>query len=436
MTKLLMETTPNPKEGTTSDAVITEKFVPISGYMPDAYYKQMVLSYPDEKNVINFYYTKDNTHAYYVVKHMVENTDGEYVEYARIEGIGDIDKAVTEHALSISGYTYDMKMTEDNASSKYKVDGDGVTGKVTLDGLEMYIYYSRKPSGYIKRYVEYGTSKDLIESVTVIGKYGDSIYIDISKDQYKDEIQDHTKIQVGTVTYILESAPIVESTMGVVEDGNYQEIIFYYTAKKVKISYVPVCKTATENFGAVSLASEQAVTVDNLAGSTAMPAAGYRFVGWYDDEKCTNQVKESVWFKPHSLPETDTTYYALFEPILSELTIVKAGNDVSDTDTFLFRVKGEKGGTANIDLTVSITGQNSVTISNLPIGIYTITELTKWSWRYDDSDIEPIQVNVSEVTADYTNKITFTNVANFRTWLGGECVKENPFKTYVEPDTE
>ncbi|MBO5157989.1 MAG: InlB B-repeat-containing protein [Lachnospiraceae bacterium] len=430
MTKLLMETTPNPKEGTTSDAVITEKFVPISGYMPDAYYKQMVLSYPDEKNVINFYYTKDNTHAYYVVKHMVENTDEEYVEYARIEGIGDIDKAVTEHALSISGYTYDMKMTEDNASSKYKVDGDGVTGKVTLDGLEMYIYYSRKPSGYIKRYVEYGTSKDLIESVTVIGKYGDSIYIDISKDQYKDEIQDHTKIQVGTVTYILESAPIVESTMGVVEDGNYQEIIFYYTAKKVKISYVPVCKTATENFGAVSLASEQAVTVDNLAGSTAMPAAGYRFVGWYSEADCINRVSEEVQYRPTKLPGDDTTYYALFEPILSELTIKKVVTGISSTDTFLFRVKGEKGGTANIDLTVSITGTGSVTISNLPIGNYTITELTDWSWRYDNSGVVAYTESVSEVKENEKNEAIFTNNANSKAWLGGETIEDNQFKAY------
>ena len=54
---------PNPKIVTTKDAVVTEVFVPITGYMPDAYQKRLVLSANKEENVIIFYYTADTENA-------------------------------------------------------------------------------------------------------------------------------------------------------------------------------------------------------------------------------------------------------------------------------------------------------------------------------------------------------------------------------------
>ena len=70
------------KSGETSDAVITEKFVQIPGYAPDAYQKQLVLSANDSKNVLTFWYTKDETHAPLQIIHLIQNlTNDEYTEY-------------------------------------------------------------------------------------------------------------------------------------------------------------------------------------------------------------------------------------------------------------------------------------------------------------------------------------------------------------------
>lgn len=435
LTKLPMEQIDeNPKVGTTSAAVITEKFVPVSDYMPDAYYKQLILSYTPEKNVINFYYIKDEEHAHYAVKHMVENVDGSYSEYATVTGIGDINKEITEQALTLGGYKYDVELTEKkipviDGEKAYSVSKDGVTGTITLNGLEMYIYYSRKPSGYVKRYVEYGTDRDLIGPFTVTGHYKDLIYIDIQQE-------DKAEIEANGTKYVLVSDPIYSSTMGIVNEdvnGNlqYPEIIFYYTAKQVTISYVPVCKTVTEGFGKVSLANERAATAEGLSGCTALPASGYQFAGWYSDEACTNMVQEDVYFKPEELPENDTTYYALFEPILEDLTIEKTGDTVDASDTFLFKVKGTAGAAETVDLTVSITGKGSVTVKNIPVGKYTVEELTEWSWRYSVNE----WMKTVTVVEDGTNTVTFTNLKNSKAWLGGEQSRDNLFDAVVLTET-
>lgn len=442
LTKLPMEFTGDRKieyEGTTSDAVITKKFVYESGYMPDAFYKRLILSYPDEKNIINFYYTKDTEHAYYAVKHMIEVSDGVYEEYAYIQGVGDIGDNVTAKALAIGGYEYDRETTTKKNGTDCTVSTDGVQGKITLNGLEMVIYYKRAASGYKVRYVEYGTDiseekNDLQESETYTGRYGEPFKINPPQTITKKIGNSNDEI-----TYILQGDSTYESTMGILNKDDagkpiYPEIIFYYTAKQVQISYEAVCKTVNQNFGWVSIANERASTVSGLGGCTATPDTGFQFVGWYSDEACTNQVSKDTYYKPKTLPNDNTTYYALFEPILSELTIKKEGTNISDTDTFLFRVKGEKGGTANIDLTVSITGEGSVTISNLPIGTYTVTELTDWSWRYTADNSMPVSASVT-ISEGPDSTVTFTNSANSKAWLGGEAENSNFFAAYETPTT-
>ncbi len=62
-------------------AVVTEKFEQVSGYMPDAYQKRLVVNGTEGAvNEIIFYYTVDSTHAYYKITHYTQNTDGEKLD--------------------------------------------------------------------------------------------------------------------------------------------------------------------------------------------------------------------------------------------------------------------------------------------------------------------------------------------------------------------
>ena len=58
-------------------SVVTETFQQISGYMPDAYQKRLVLSANAGENVLTFWYTQDSENAYYMIVHWVQNLEGD-----------------------------------------------------------------------------------------------------------------------------------------------------------------------------------------------------------------------------------------------------------------------------------------------------------------------------------------------------------------------
>lgn len=75
---------------------------------------------------------------------------------------------------------------------------------------------------------------------------------------------------------------------------------------------------------------------------------------------------------------------------LGNLTVAKAGAEsIDENQTFLFRVTGN-----GVDVTVTVHGNDSVTLQNVPAGEYTVTELTEWSWRYTP-DIDEKSVTVT-----------------------------------------
>ena len=121
----------------------------------------------------------------------------------------------------------------------------------------------------------------------------------------------------------------------------------------------------------------------------------------------------------------------------TDLTIVKEGadTDLDQNQSFLFEIIGDPIDEmrADINMTVAICGNGSVTIRHLPVGTYTVTELTGWSWRYDVVNeegaavIDPV-VTVSlidpidgEVTVSFKNKRTETK------WLDGNDWCQNIF---------
>lgn len=98
------------------------------------------------------------------------------------------------------------------------------------------------------------------------------------------------------------------------------------------------------------------------------------------------------------------------------LTIVKAAADDSkpiDKDqTFVFHVKGKNN---NVDMQVVITGADKQVIKNLPVGEYTITEDTSWSWKY--TPVDNNQSVMEENIQDGAATVTFKNENKGTNWL-------------------
>ena len=388
-------------------SVVTETFRQIPQYMPDAYQKRLVLSIDEKENVLTFYYTKDDKHAYYIVTHWVQNVDGiGYTEYRSIQSPGEINTLIEEAALKLTGFTY-VGFTANNGDRQL---GDPASGTLTEEGLRLDLYYDRMLYSYTVKYLEYGTNNELYapETSEAIYRFGKTVSADAL------EIPGYTLVSATPQTRVIRTT------------GN--EIIFYYSEKSVTISYVPVPTGA----GQVSRGSEtvKAIT-DTAAGSTPMPENGYRFEGWYKDAACTQPV-DAAWVDAatkHLVPQKNNgiyesaTYYAKFVPNVADLTIQKTGaSDVDENQSFLFRIQGTDENTQGIDQIVSIHGNGKTTITALPVGSYKVTELTNWSWRYTPAQAEQTLTLTPEGAL-----LTFNNSRPKRFWLDGDNYKVNRF---------
>lgn len=114
---------------------------------------------------------------------------------------------------------------------------------------------------------------------------------------------------------------------------------------------------------------------------------------------------------------TDGCDYQFYVHIkVFDLTIVKAAADdskpIDEDQTFVFHVKGKNN---NVDMQVVITGANKQVIKNLPVGEYTITEDTSWSWKYTPTSKDQF-VTTSDIN-NGTATVTFENENKGTNWL-------------------
>ena len=93
-----------------------------------------------------------------------------------------------------------------------------------------------------------------------------------------------------------------------------------------------------------------------------------------------------------------------------DLTIVKsakAGTTIDPNQTFVFKVKNNDNGKT---MEIVITGEGQKTVKSLPMGSYTITEDTGWSWQYHPTaDTQTITVSETSKTVTFENAKTPTN---------------------------
>lgn len=413
-------------EKTVSDnrkAVVTETFVPVSGMMPDAYQKRLVVSAEEDAvNEIIFYYTQDTTHAYYKITHYTENLAKDsqgnrtWTEYASSQAVGDIGTTYTADPMTIPGFTYDSS-----------VDGTVASGELTANGLELKLYYTRNSYPYQVRYLEQGTGKQLAAPKGDTGKYG--------------QVVSERAIKIANYDAVAPTSQTLNIRIEEGAEAKLNIITFYYKEKEVTINYVAVGPEGATDFGSVSPTSEKVKVLSGTASgstATANKAPTFRFVGWYSDAECTNQLSTEAKYVPAKINNLNVsaTYYAKFEYNLTDLTITKTINRnesrLYGSQDFVFNVKSQDR-TVDIDVVVNVPAgetTGSVTIKGLTVGeTYIITENTGWSWRYNlqgaaapTGATGTVVYETGSSSATYTpngtnNQIIFTNNWVQAKWL-------------------
>ena len=243
------------KTGETSDAIITEKFKVITGYMPDSYQKRLVLSADPEKNVITFWYTKDEHHATIQKNYWIQNVDGNgysSMPYSEISAVGNIGTTYSADVITITGFTYNPNPA--NAHTEHPALASGV---LTAEGLELNMYYDRNAIAYTVKHVDANTN-ETIESKTGSALFGAQVIGNEGTFDGYMPIEDQPKqksIIIGTGT---------------------NEIIFYY---------YPCYYISHVQSGSLNNTDTIRLT-DSKANLTAAVTPGYLYGGTFDDEKC------------------------------------------------------------------------------------------------------------------------------------------------------
>lgn len=402
------------KTVTTRDAVITETFKQITGYAPDAYQKQLVLA--AEGNEIIFWYIKDDAHAPVQTIHWVQNIKGEkYAEYQKSTNLnGVIGNTYSETPLNITGFTFNGTKSNSN-------------GKLTEAGLVLNLYYDRIEYPYEFRFLEQGTDNELAKSVT-------------SNARYQAQVTQTAKAIPGYTLVSAENQAINIAIEDPADVASKNVKTFYYTEQVVDIKYQVV---GPDNCGTLDnyQESQLKVTTGTVKGAVPTAAEGFKFVGWYTDEACTQPVI-TTWVMNNKITPEKTkdlgnnvkgyeaaTYYAKFEADVADLTITKQGyNEIDGKQSFIFTVTGPDGFSKKI----VIQGNGTVVLKGLKIGTYTVTEDTAWSWRYTPRGGAEQTITLQ---AGKTNSVTYVNDRTNNKWLDGNAYCKNVFGTVIETDS-
>ena len=393
------------KVSVTSNNIVTESFVPIEGFLPDAYQKRLGVSSNSASNILEFYYTADSTHGIVLITHYTENVDDEgYTEYKHVtDPNGLLGDEYQAYYLDILGFT-----------KNEKAPGTLISSTLTIAGLHLKLYYDRNEYPYEFRFVDKETQAEIAPRVEGVSKYQNTVHYDaVPIEGYKLVSNTRQKIDIR-IEYDVEPSRNIA--------------YFEYTTKEdVTVNYAMV---GPDGAGQLSRESELITEGATALGSKATVNPGFKFIGWYFDADCKNavpkaQVSSDGTFLPvkNNKGEYDaTTYYAKFEYGITDLIISKSGVSTIDKDqSFVYIIKGlpSDDNTSDVEIVVTVAipegkTQGRTVVKALPSGKYTITEVEDWSWRYKKQSTQAMALESATYTVSFDSQRTIKN------WLDGQ----------------
>ena len=161
-------------------AVVTEYAETITGYLPDAYQKRLVVTAEGE-NVLTFWYTKDDTHALVYTAHILVRGGTETTtQESTVTGtIGQTYDAAPLDPIP-DGYVLDRITVNDQPW-----EGEGnPSGELTQDGLQFRFYYRYNRFHVYHQSTGWTTDYDVVENFDVTDTVNDGyLYGGLYTDQ-------------------------------------------------------------------------------------------------------------------------------------------------------------------------------------------------------------------------------------------------------------
>ncbi len=212
-----------------------------------------------------------------------------------------------------------------------------------------------------------------------------------------------TKTPVGVSNFSVDTA---KSTLSITLDADTAKNIIsvYYARDKVNYTVETYLMSIDETYSSTPTSTQ---TLSDYVERTVTytPAASvtsgiYKY--GLDNAASTLSVTLA------NGTNTIKVYYAI---ALGNLTVT-VDNASSEDQTFVFTISGAIG-----TFDVTVVGNNSTTITGLPVGDYTVYAKNGWSWRYTAASAENVTINMLPGLVKDNAVAVFSNGQTVWKWL-------------------
>ena len=271
----------------TTQNVIDEKFVPISGYRPLQPVIRLILSADEEENVITFWYVKDEINASVIINHYIQTVDGSsYTLYVTETDVARIDSTYTKSPLTnITGYEYNANPQNPLADHPAQA-----SGTVTSSGLELNLFYDRINCKYVIKHVD-SVTNEVIETIEDEGRF-------------ETQVSGEQKSFEG---YLPAEGEPTEKR--IVLGTGTNEIIFYYDP------CFNVVHVKHESENVIDASSSETVRIKSQGMTYSLTGAvpsGYLYGGAFSDSSCEADKVQTFAEGENAMsftPVKGSTYY-------------------------------------------------------------------------------------------------------------------------------
>lgn len=313
------------------------------------------------------------------------------------------------NAVKVSGY-------DSNEGNAQKVSGT-LNGSLTAPGKHtMKIFYMERCGSVSNCFMKFNLPQTPQGSLTV------------SKDVLDNDGNDIDALKNETFTFTI-SGTFNDSSKAALEVSGLTYKLFDSTTGKTEE------KTVSAN-GIFTLTATQTAVFDidenyNVTVTETEPSKedtkGYQYVSTkVNDTEGASKTELTV--KDQQLK---FQFVNIYQPLYGSIQITKTGISGLDNDgttekqSSVFHVEGTSTTGKQLSMDVVIVGNGSKTILRVPVGTYTVTEKTNWTWRYDEQNEQSVTVTGPETT----EQVTFNNVRKKEFWLSGDNWCENYWGT-------